>query len=64
MLRILKKRYSAPLKPDEGKPLLTNNCGEIMYHLNKLMLKGTLMENYAIRKLQDLIITQVSLKFN
>ncbi|XP_059092890.1 uncharacterized protein LOC131888121 [Tigriopus californicus] len=60
MLQILKKRYSTPLKPEEGKPLLTNNCGEIIYHLNKMMLKGTLMENYAIRKLQDLVITQVA----
>jgi len=63
----------------EGNTLLYCNYGELLYHLNRcliggnvppfhapvfrLMQRGSLMENYAIKKLQEQIITQVGNPF-
>eukprot|EP00095_Tigriopus_kingsejongensis_P005959 maker-scaffold2255_size18018-snap-gene-0.8 protein:Tk05959 transcript:maker-scaffold2255_size18018-snap-gene-0.8-mRNA-1 annotation:"juvenile hormone esterase" len=60
MMKILVKNYSSPLSPSRGKSILVKPCGEIIYHLNKLMQKGSLKENYAIQRLQELVITQVA----
>ena len=38
---------------------LTHSRSELLYHTNRYMQRGSLMENYAIRKLQEQIICQV-----
>ena len=59
MLKLLRANYTKPLSPEAGQSILTFEWGELLYHLNRLMQRGSLMENYAIRKLQETIITQV-----
>ena len=61
-MRVLRQNYTKPLSPKAGQPLLQHQWRELLYHLNKLMQRGSLVENYAIRKMQELIITQVAAK--
>ena len=61
-MRVLRQNYTKPLSPKAGQPLLQHPWRELLYHLNKLMQRGSLVENYAIRKMQELIITQVAAK--
>ena len=59
MLKTLRSNYTNPLSVEDGKSLVHHSWGELLYHLNRLMQRGSLMENYAIRRLQEQIITQV-----
>lgn len=63
-MRILRDNYTRPIHSKEGQQLLDRDWGELVFHLNRLMQRGSLMENYAIKKLQEQIITQVSLTPN
>ena len=59
MLSILKENYLEPLTVTTGEALINHSVAELVYHTNRYMQRGSLMENYAIRKLQEQIITQV-----
>lgn len=63
--RVLRANYSRPAAmaaPEASAVLAQCRFYELVYHLNRLMQKGSLVENYAIRKLQEQIITQVACK--
>ena len=59
MLNILKDNYTKPLDPHTGKSLINHSWGELLYHTNRYMRRGTLAENYAIGKLQQRMVSQV-----
>ena len=61
MKSVLRDNYTAPIEAGSqaAKTLGHRHWGELLYHLHRLMQRGSLMENYAIRKLQQLVITQV-----
>ena len=58
VMKVLRKNYTKPLSPEGGQPLLQNQWNQLVYYLNKLMQRGSLVENYAIKKMQEQIITQ------
>ena len=61
MLTILRENYMKPLSADNGgQSLINKKWAELLYHTNRYMQRGSLMDNYAIRKLQEQIIGQVS----
>ena len=61
MLTILRENYMKPLSTDNGgQSLINKKWAELLYHTNRYMQRGSLMDNYAIRKLQEQIIGQVS----
>ena len=62
MLNILRDNYTRPLDPQTGKSLINHSWGELLYHTNRYMRRGTLAENYAIGKLQQRIVSQVNNK--
>lgn len=62
MLNILRDNYTHPLDPHTGKSLINHSWGELLYHTNRYMRRGTLAENYAIGKLQQRIVSQVAAK--
>ena len=62
MLNILRDNYTKPLDPNTGKSLINHSWGELLYHTNRYMKRGTLAENYAIGKLQQRIVSQVQFK--
>ena len=64
MLNILRDNYTKPLDPNNGKSLVNHSWGELLYHTNRYMRRGTLAENYAIGKLQQRIVSQVFCSFN
>ena len=45
----------------DGPSVVNKKWSELLYHTNRYMQRGSLMENYAIRKLQEQIICQVFL---
>ena len=60
MLNILRENYMRPLNTENGgQSLINKKWAELLYHTNRYMQRGSLMENYAIRKLQEQIIGQV-----
>lgn len=59
-MKVLRDNYTRPINPRDGQTVVGREYGELLYHLNRLMQRGSLMENYAIKKLQEQIITQVS----
>ena len=63
MLNILRDNYTRPLDPHTGKSLINHSWGELLYHTNRYMRRGTLAENYAIGKLQQRIVSQVLILF-
>ena len=62
MIKTLRANYTKPLSVEDGNALVNNSWGELLYHLNRLMQRGALMENYAIRRLQEQIVTQVKIR--
>lgn len=62
MLSTLRNNYTTPMSAETGQSLLNYSYGELLYHSYRLMQRGSLMENYAIRKLQEQIITRVAAK--
>ena len=61
MLSILRDNYTEPLNSHSGASVVNKKWSELLYHTNRYMQRGSLMENYAIRKLQEQIICQVFL---
>lgn len=61
MLNILRENYKQPLNTHNGQSLVNKKWAELLYHTNRYMQRGSLMDNYAIRKLQEQIICQVIL---
>lgn len=59
MLSVLRESYSRPLNAQTGASVTNKKWSELLYHTNRYMQRGSLMENYAIRKLQEQIICQV-----
>ena len=59
-MKILREAYTRPLTSEEGENLTHLEWNKLLFHLNKFMQKGALMDNYAIKKLQELVITQVN----
>ena len=59
MLNILRENYTRPLNSASGQSIVTKKWAEVLYHTNRYMQRGSLMENYVIRKLQEQIICQV-----
>lgn len=59
MLNILRENYMHPLNCETGQSLVNHKWAELLFHTNRYMQRGSLMENYAIRKLQEQIICQV-----
>lgn len=59
-LTFLKDHHRQPLTLDEGKSVYGHKWGEVLYHLNKIISRASLMENYAIRRLQEQFITQIA----
>lgn len=59
MLSVLRDSYSQPLTAATGASIINKKWSELLYHTNRYMQRGSLMENYAIRKLQEQIICQV-----
>merc|ERR1711962_1545689 len=59
-IHFLKDHHRKPLTLDEGKSIYSHQWGEILFHLNKIVSRASLMENYAIRRLQEQFITQVA----
>ena len=59
MLSILRDNYTEPLNSHSGASVVNKKWSELLYHTNRYMQRGSLMENYAIRKLQEQIICQV-----
>jgi len=59
-LTFLKDHHRNPLSPDEGKSIYGHRWGEVVYHLNKIISRASLVENYGIRKLQEQFITQIA----
>ena len=59
MLSILRDNYTEPLNSHLGASIVNKKWSELLYHTNRYMQRGSLMENYAIRKLQEQIICQV-----
>ena len=59
MLNILRENYQQPLNTHHGQSLVNKKWAELLYHTNRYMQRGSLMDNYAIRKLQEQIIGQV-----
>lgn len=62
MLNVLRQNYTQPLDPEVGESIVNNKWNDLLYHTNRYMQRGSLMENYAIRKLQEQIICQVAAK--
>ena len=60
MLNILRENYQQPLNTHHGQSLVNKKWAELLYHTNRYMQRGSLMDNYAIRKLQEQIIGQVT----
>jgi hypothetical protein len=61
MLNVLRENYMQPLNSELGQTIVNTKWAELLYHTNRYMQRGSLMENYAIRKLQEQIICQVQL---
>ena len=59
MLNLLRENYTRPLNYELGQSILNHKWSELLYHSNRYMQRGSLMENYAIKKLQEQIICQV-----
>lgn len=59
MLSVLRESYMHPLNSQSGGSIINKKWAELLYHTNRYMQRGSLMENYAIRKLQEQIISQV-----
>ena len=59
MLSLLRDNYTEPLNSHLGASIVNKKWSELLYHTNRYMQRGSLMENYAIRKLQEQIICQV-----
>ena len=59
MLAILRENYTRPLNSHLAASLVNKKWAELLYHTNRYMQRGSLMENYAIRKMQEQIICQV-----
>ena len=59
MLNLLREHYTQPLNYELGQSVLNHKWSELLYHTNRYMQRGSLMENYAIRKMQEQIICQV-----
>jgi hypothetical protein len=57
--KVLRNNTTKPLSSKTGATLMNNKYWELVYNLNKMIERGCLVENYAIRKLQEQIITQV-----
>ena len=64
MQNILRDNYTKPLDPQNGRSLINHSWGELLYHTNRYMRRGTLAENYAISKLQQRIVSQVLFKLS
>ena len=64
MLAILRENYTRPLNAALAASLVNKKWAEVLYHTNRYMQRGSLMENYAIRKMQEQIICQVHLFFH
>lgn len=62
MLSILRDNYTEPLNSHSGASVVNKKWSELLYHTNRYMQRGSLMENYAIRKLQEQIICQIAAK--
>lgn len=62
MLNLLREHYTKPLNCELGQSILNHKWSELLYHTNRYMQRGSLMENYAIRKLQEQIICQIAAK--
>jgi len=45
---------------DQGKSIIGRKWGEVVYHLHQIVSKASLLENYAIRKLQEQFISQIA----
>jgi len=59
-IHFLKDHHRKPLTLDEGKSIYSHRWGEVLYHLNKIISRASLMENYAIRRLQEQFIMQIA----
>jgi len=59
-IHFLKDHHRKPLTLDEGKSIYSHRWGEVLYHLNKIISRASLMENYAIRRLQEKFIMQIA----
>ena len=62
MLNLLREHYTQPLNYELGQSVLNHKWSELLYHTNRYMQRGSLMENYAIRKMQEQIICQVHIR--
>ena len=59
-MHVLRQNYTRPIRPEAGgDTLMQNTWAELLYTLHRLMQRGSLMENYAIKTLQEQIICQV-----
>lgn len=59
-VHFLKDHHRAPVTLDEGKSIYSHKWAEVLYHLNKIISKASLYENYAIRRLQEQFILNVA----
>lgn len=59
-LTFLEDHSRAPPSPDQGKSIYSRRWGEVLYQLNKIISKASLMENFTIRKLHEYIVTQIA----
>lgn len=59
-VHFLRDHHRAPVSLDEGKSIYSHKWSEVLYHLNKIISKASLLENYAIRKLQEQFILNIA----
>ncbi len=59
-MKVLRDNYTRPIRPSDGQPILYHKVGMLLFHLHRLMQRGSLMQNYAIKTLQEQIICQVN----
>jgi len=59
-LTFLQDHHRRYLNNDEGKTIYNRKWGEVVYHLNKIIGKASLLENYGIRKLKEQFVYQIA----
>ena len=64
MKQIIRENYSKPLNRIIGASLINHSWGELLYYTNLYMRRSSLAENYAIQKMQQKIIAQVTKLIN
>jgi len=59
-LTFLRDHHRRYLTVDEGKTIFNRKWGEVVYNLNKIIGKASLLENYGMRKLKEQFMYQVA----